>query len=55
VNAGAGVCVRPNKEMQLTRPVQVAASQLISSVLRTVPSATRGHRGSGLDGRIYSV
>jgi hypothetical protein len=26
---------QPNKEMQLTRPVQVAASQLISRVRRT--------------------
>ena len=30
----------PNKEMQLTRPGQVAASQLISSVRRTPRSPT---------------
>jgi hypothetical protein len=31
----SGITVTPNKEMQLTRPVQIAASQLISSVMRT--------------------
>ena len=30
-----------NKEMQLTRPVQIAASQLISSVLRLLEGGTR--------------
>ena len=35
----------PNKEMQLTRPVQIAASQLISSVGRTVGGA-RGANGN---------
>jgi hypothetical protein len=29
----------PDNEMQLTRPVQVAASQLISSVMRTLEGA----------------
>jgi hypothetical protein len=31
--------VLPNNEMQLTRPVQTAASQLISSVLQTSAGA----------------
>ena len=31
-----------NKGMQLTRPVQIAASQLIASVLRTVAGAPMG-------------
>jgi len=31
----SGATVLSNKEMQLTRPVEIAASQLISSVRRT--------------------
>ena len=40
---------RPNKEMQLTRPVQVAASQLISSVGRTL--SEEGDMVTGGDAR----
>jgi hypothetical protein len=32
----SGATVLSNKEMQLTRPVEIAASQLISSVGRTM-------------------
>jgi hypothetical protein len=34
--AGGGILRQPNKGMQLTRPVQIAASQLIPRVGRTL-------------------
>ena len=36
---------RPNKEMQLTKPVQIGASQLISSVRHLLEGREGGNEG----------